>query len=160
MPRLGEHLEDVPLLVDHTLRNYCDRHKRPRPRVSDDAMITLREHVWPGNVRQLENMARRVALLAPGPEVTATDLPQIGAGPGSPPEHIEGRKLEVDLAVDPWGIQLPANGLPLPELEEMLVREALATHHGNKSAAARYLGIKRHVLLYRLEKYGIETKDA
>ena len=49
--------------------------------------------------------------------------------------------------------------LSLPSLERRLVEEVIRAHGGNKSAAARYLGIPRHVLLYRLEKYGIDTAD-
>ncbi len=123
--------------------------------LSAEARDDLRARAWPGNVRELENVARRVALLAPGPVVGPSDLPAASASP-RPREPNGARVLTVRLDADPWDLELPAGGLPLPALERRLVEEALRAHGGNKSAAARYLGIPRHVLLYRLEKYGID----
>ncbi len=125
-------------------------------RLAPEAADALRSRSWPGNVRELENLARRVALLAPGPVVLAEDLPAAltTTTPAGPPAGA--RVLRVALDARPWAIELPSGGLPLPELEQRIVEEAIAAHGGNKSAAARYLGIPRHVLLYRIEKYGIQ----
>jgi DNA-binding NtrC family response regulator len=125
--------------------------------LSPEAAVELEGRSWPGNVREIENVGRRVALLAPGPVVGIEDLPPAQAGLQPSPESDEGRVLEVRLESEPWDIQLPEGGLPLPELEQRLVEEAIRVHAGNKSAAARFLGIPRHVLLYRIEKYGIEA---
>ncbi len=124
--------------------------------LSKEAAAEIEGRPWPGNVRELENVGRRVALLAPGPVVERDDLPPADAGPE--PEQGRGgeRVLRVGLESDPWEIQLPRGGLPLPELEQRIVEEAIRVHAGNKSAAARFLGIPRHVLLYRIEKYGID----
>jgi DNA-binding NtrC family response regulator len=121
--------------------------------LSKAAAEALARRSWPGNVRELENVARRVALLAVGPTVQPDDLPAPEGAVVEAP--VGGRVLRVDLAVDPWAVSLPSGGLALPDLERALVVEALRLHDGNKSAAARTLGIPRHVLLYRLEKYGI-----
>ena len=125
--------------------------------LSKEAAAEIEGRMWPGNVRELENVGRRVALLAPGPVVERDDLPPANAG--REPEDALGdeRVLRVGLEADPWDIQLPRGGLPLPELEQRLVEEAIRVHAGNKSAAARFLGIPRHVLLYRIEKYGIDS---
>ena len=127
--------------------------------LSDSAGEELRRRPWPGNVRQLENVARRVALLAAGPVVEIDDLPPLDEQRlGAPPDLPEGdRVLRVRLDAEPWALDLPRGGLPLPALEQRLVEEAIRLHGGNKSAAARYLGIPRHVLLYRIEKYDIDS---
>ena len=122
--------------------------------LSPEAAPALRARRWPGNVRELENLARRVALLAAGPVVMADDLPGV-VDPGAP-EVGEGTALRVRVDVEPWELSMPRGGLPLPDLERRLVEEAIRMHGGNKSAAARYLGVPRHVLLYRIEKYGID----
>ncbi len=125
--------------------------------LSLEAADALRRRRWPGNVRELENCARRVALLAAGPEVVVDDLPV--AEEIVEPEVGQGTLLRVRLDAEPWELSMPRGGLPLPELERRLVEEAIRIHGGNKSAAARYLGVPRHVLLYRIEKYGIGSWD-
>jgi two-component system NtrC family response regulator len=158
VPPLSERSEDITPLFELFLSSQASLSGR-RLELGADAAEALRRRAWPGNVRQLENLARRVALLAPGPIVTAADLPADGTAGGVAGTADGPQILRVDLGQEPWSVQLPEGGLKLPELEERLVREALDRHHGNKSAAARYLGIRRHVLLYRLEKYGIEADD-
>jgi DNA-binding NtrC family response regulator len=128
--------------------------------LSPSSAEELRQRAWPGNVRQLENVARRVALLAPGPTVELDDLPAPQEGSTVEAGQLgNGSVLRVRFDADPWEITFPRGGMQLPELEAAFVREAIRVHGGNKSAASRYLGIPRHVLLYRLEKYGIEPAD-
>jgi DNA-binding NtrC family response regulator len=125
--------------------------------LSADAAEELRHRAWPGNVRQLENVARRVALLTLGTEVRIDDLPPSLDPIAAPIEGLsDGATLRVRLDTEPWDVLMPRGGLSLPDLERRLVQEAIRVHGGNKSAAARFLGIPRHVLLYRLEKYGID----
>ncbi len=128
--------------------------------LSPGAAEELRRRPWPGNVRQLENVARRVALLAAGPAVEIDDLPPAeGSAPEDPVDVGEGTVLRVRFDTEPWRVDFPRGGVQLPELEARLVCEAIRRHGGNKSAAARFLGVPRHVLLYRLEKYGIQADD-
>lgn len=128
--------------------------------LSDEAAEELRHRPWPGNVRQLENVARRVALLAPGPVVELDDLPAPQEGSTAEAGVVgDGDVLRVRFDTDPWEITFPRGGMELPDLEAAFVREAIKVHGGNKSAASRFLGIPRHILLYRLEKYGIEPDD-
>jgi len=128
--------------------------------VAPAAAEELRHRPWPGNVRQLENVARRVALLAPGPSIELDDLPAVDESATKSAETLgEGGVLRVRLDVEPWELSLPKGGLNLPDLERRLVEEAIRVHGGNKSAAARFLGIPRHVLLYRLEKYEIDLES-
>jgi two-component system NtrC family response regulator len=114
-------------------------------RVDDGVADALRGRSFPGNVRELENLARRVVLLADGPTIRVSDLPRAAA------THIPaGQALRVALDREPWAVELPAGSLPLRVLERSVIDAAIALHRGNKSAAARYLGVPRHVLLYRL----------
>ena len=148
VPPLRERPADIVPLFERFLASQARRDGRELS-LGPDAARALEGRDWPGNVRELENLARRVALLAPGPVVRAADLPA-GRTLGG------GAELRVGLGSDPWTVALPEDGLPLTILEQRLVEEALRRHDGNKSAAARYLDIPRHVLLYRIEKYGLE----
>ncbi len=132
MPPLRARLDDVPLLVQHLLG---ERELTPL------AQRALLRYEWPGNVTQLERILKRAAALAgEGP----IDLPHL-------PEEIAGC-LTADEQVP---FRLPPEGIRLEDVERELLRQALAQAHGNKSRAARLLGLSRHTLLYRLEKYGL-----
>ncbi len=155
VPPLRERTEAIGPLFDLFLQGQARQAGR-RLELGPDAIATLVARPWPGNIRELENVARRVALLAPGPVVRASDIPPPSELTGSDPQEMGRRQLLVDLSSDPWGISLPSEGLPMPDLEARLVEEAIRRFAGNKSAAARYLGVPRHVLLYRLEKYDID----
>ncbi|MGC8764030.1 MAG: helix-turn-helix domain-containing protein [Acidobacteriota bacterium] len=106
--------------------------------MTPEAAARLLAHRWPGNVRELKSLCTRLAVLHPGAPVTPGLLPPEIAGEG------EG--------------EAPAEGLWAMERQAIL--KALREHGGNRSAAARALQIPRHVLLYRLKKYGIEGGGA
>ena len=108
----------------------------------DDALLG---YDWPGNVRELQNIVERMILLRDGKHLTLADVPGIlrqGTGFTSHPTSLP--------------FQLPDEGLDLVELEKNIIIASLKKMDGNQSATARYLNIPRHVLLYRLDKYGIE----
>lgn len=141
VPALRERPEDVPLLVEHFLAKWGGGR---RFRVARDAMRLLRSAPWPGNVRELENACRRFCLLSETGDVT--------------PERVRdavGRGASTQAAE---AFPLPPDGLPLRELEADVIRRALRLHDGNRSRTARYLEIPRHVLLYRMRKYGIDAR--
>ena len=158
IPPLRERRADIVPLFELFLTSQAARGGRTL-RISKEAAAELRGRPWPGNVRELENMARRVALLAPGPVVQRDDLPPALTVTGQAVAAVGARVLSVSLSEEPWEVHLPRGGLPLPELEQRVVEEAIRVHAGNKSAAARYLGIPRHVLLYRIEKYAIDVDE-
>jgi len=75
IPPLRERREDVPLLFEHFLRDYSARHRMAMPRVSPDVLAALEAFEWPGNVRQLKNVAERLVVRAAGHAITTADLP-------------------------------------------------------------------------------------
>jgi transcriptional regulator of acetoin/glycerol metabolism len=97
-------------------------------------MQALLEHAWPGNIRELGHAVERAVLMAQGPAVRAVDL---GLRP-------------------PAGATSRYEDLPLDEVEQILIRKALARHGGNVSHAARALGLSRSALYRRLEHHRID----
>ncbi len=135
IPPLRERKEDIPYLVEHFAGKFGGE-------ISDEAMERLQGYHWPGNVRELENVVERSILLAKGPRVEAADV-RIDTGVA--------RQRATSLA-DHF---LP-EGVTLDEYEQSIIREALKRANGNKSQAARLLGLTRNALRYRLAQMGIE----
>jgi two-component system, NtrC family, response regulator AtoC len=140
VPRLRERPEDIPLLAEHFLRRFGALSNRPLLGFSTSAMGALQAYPWPGNVRELENVVDRAVALAPGSVVELTDLPDkliVHAHTGR-----EGRKP----------------GLPKrPTLDETIrvyVLQILEEVGGNKTEAARVLGVPRRTLYRMLGRYG------
>jgi two-component system NtrC family response regulator len=141
VPALRERPEDVPVLVEHFLAKWGGGR---RFKVAADAMRALSAAPWPGNVRELENACRRFCLLADGKTISLEMV-----------DEAIGRVVPAAAPSD--GLVLPPDGLSLRGLEADVIRRALERHQMNRSRTARYLGIPRHVLLYRMRKYGIDT---
>ena len=133
IPPLRERKEDIPYLAEHFAKKFGGH-------LSEGAIERLTSYHWPGNVRELENVLERSILLAPGPRVEAADI-RIDTGQRSRSASGDGFLPE---------------GLTLDEYEQSLIREALKRADGNKSHAARLLGLTRNALRYRLAQMGIE----
>jgi DNA-binding NtrC family response regulator len=140
IPSLRERREDVPALAQH----FVEKYGGPGNRLTKGALETLLAHDWPGNVRELENVMERSLLLAPQPELRAEDI-RIEMGPR--------RKANADDAF------FPPPGMTLDQYEQAILREALKRSQGNKSLAARLLGITRNALRYRLSQMGVADND-
>ncbi len=138
LPPLRERREDIPLLIRH----FAAKHGAETISFSDEAVEALSAYDWPGNVRELENTVERLLIMREGDAVTIGDLPD---------------KLRGVRGSGPAGsvVNLPAEGYPLEQLEREIVLSALERNGWNQTAAARFLRIPRHVLVYRMEKYGI-----
>src|SRR5450759_3526687 len=108
--------------------------------MTKEALGMLEAYSWPGNARELRNVIERVLLLEDSDAIQSDHLPAEIRGPATANTN---------------GMVLPANGLDLEELERDLICQALARAEGNKTGAARLLGLSRDTLRYRLEKYGI-----
>jgi DNA-binding NtrC family response regulator len=135
IPPLRERKEDIPYLVDHFVKKFGGQ-------ISEGALDRLVSYHWPGNVRELENVIERSILLAKGPRVEADDI-KIEAGVGRSRPAVSAEAF------------LP-EGMTLDQYEQSIIREALKRANGNKSQAARLLGLTRNALRYRLTQMGIE----
>jgi len=135
IPPLRERKEDIPYLVEHFAEKFSGT-------ISEGAMERLLAYHWPGNVRELENVVERSILLAQNPRVEAADV-RIDTGQRTRPSG---------TAADHF---LP-EGMTLDEYEQSIIREALKRANGNKSQAARLLGLTRNALRYRLTQMGME----
>jgi two-component system NtrC family response regulator len=141
IPPLRERLEDIPVLTEHFLLRHAERYGRPVPRLAPEIFDRLQHHDWPGNVRELENLLERLVVLNRTEEIALDDLP--AAFREELPRYGGAR------------VELPPGGIVLDELERSLIQEALGRCSNNRSAAARFLGISRQTLLYRMRKFGL-----
>jgi two-component system NtrC family response regulator len=146
LPPLRERPEDVPPLVAYFLSELAPGRDIDIPAA---VMEELARRPWPGNVRELKNACERMVALCAGDEVSLSDLPPA-------PRDIGDRPGEEGSAEWP---PLPADGLSLVDLEKRVIERVLRLKGGNITQAAAYLRIPRHVLVYRIEKYGIR-RDA
>jgi DNA-binding NtrC family response regulator len=135
LPPLRERTADIGPLARHFAGKYGGR----AVGFSPQALAALEEYAWPGNVRELENFCERIILMTSGKVID---------------EDAVRRQLDA-LERERPGARPPTT--TLPEMERQAIVEALEAAGGNKSRAARSLGIPRHVLLYRIKKFGIEA---
>ena len=154
LPPLRERAEDVPLLVNHFIRATAGAEAVA---VAPALMGELQRRRWPGNVRELKNTVARMLLLRRGDVLDLADLATPGtatasAGQATHAPMSDRTPAPPDGLLVPGGLTLPTSPFSLPDLEAEIIVKALERHGGNQSATARYLGIPRHVLLYRLEK--------
>jgi two-component system NtrC family response regulator len=141
LPPLRERYDDIPLL----LRYFCGKHGCRQVDFEASALAALTAYPWPGNVRELENLVERLMIMRNSDTITIHDLPEKIAIQG----HCSAPVGSV--------INLPNGGYSLEQLEREVVVEALERNGWNQAAAARFLRIPRHTLIYRIEKYGIVT---
>lgn len=142
IPPLRTRREDIPLLVDHFLERAKKKHEFADLKISREVVHALTNYAFPGNVRELENLIERMVVLSDGESLTLSDVPnQITA----PVRVFGGVKFE-----------LPAQSISLDDVEREIIRYALETHHRNQSQTARYLGITRSALIYRMQKFGFD----
>lgn len=141
LPPLRERKEDISLLARH----FAARHKEAKVSFSPDAMRAMESYPWPGNVRELENTVERLIIMRNSDTIGLEELPdKMRSGRPSGRSRV---------------INLPDEGYPLEELEREVVLEALERNAWNQTAAARFLSIPRHTLIYRMEKYNIMAPE-
>lgn len=155
VPALRERVDDIPLLAAHFLAR-AERDGAPVRRFTDDAMSQIRAHPWPGNVRQLENITRRLVLTSPAAEISKAEVESVLGTISSGPSVVtvsEKLSESVDKHLrrhfDLQGGQLPAPGLyqrVLREVEAPLIEIALDATGGNQAKCADLLGINRNTL--------------
>ena len=139
LPSLQARHKDISILVKHFITQFSQKYNLDRPKFDASAMKCLQAYSWPGNVRELRNLCERLIVLLPGQILTEHNLP------------LTLQKPQIEVAA----FKLPMQGLNLESLETDLIRQALGNSNGNKSKAARLLGVSRDAFLYRLKKYSI-----
>jgi len=142
VPSLRERQEDIPLLAQHFLHRFADRNRKTLKGFTPGAMDLLVRYAWPGNVRELENAVERAVIMSLGDYVAERELPPAVAAHDSEA-----------------GGEIPAAGmagLPLEEVEKAAIVQTLRETGGNKSEAARILGITRTTLNNKIRKYAID----
>ncbi|MCS7229600.1 MAG: sigma-54 dependent transcriptional regulator [Candidatus Kryptonium sp.] len=136
LPSLRERKEDIPLFVEH----FLNKKTRGRKKMSPEAMQVLLDYDWPGNIRELENVVERAAILAKDDIIRPEDL-----------------ALKPELKEDYYAklIKKPVNTLSLAELEKIHIENVLKANNWNKSRTAEILGISLKTLYLKLKRYGI-----
>lgn len=145
VPSLRERPEDVGPLAHHFCDTLAREMRIPPRRFTPPALHALEHYGWPGNARELRNVIERALLLEDGDEIGLGHLPLEVQGAAQEPERV---------------FVLPAAGVSLDELERELICQALERAGGNKSGAARLLGLSRDTLRYRLEKHQLAIAGA
>lgn len=133
LPPLRDRREDIPLLAGHFLSQHAQRYRKEAKGFDVAAMQMLKEHQWPGNIRELDHAVERALLMSRSSLIEANDL-------GLRPVHDGARRLEE---------------MSLEEVESFLIKKTLARFDGNVNRAAEALGLSRSALYRRLQKYGL-----
>lgn len=172
LPPLRERREDIPLLVRHFIEvkqpggsaDGAGKAATPAvtPAVTPEAMRAMVDYDWPGNVRELHNAVERALVVGGGGAIGLDDLPpevrgaaaraagtSAAAGGEASAGPIPSGRFELP--------DIPDEGVSLEAVERELLRRALAKAGGNQTQAARLLGISRQTLIYRMQKYGLES---
>ncbi|WP_306113961.1 MULTISPECIES: response regulator [unclassified Roseovarius] len=168
VPSMRDRVDDIPLLVSHFLGR-SERDGMGARSMSDDALELMRSYVWPGNVRQLENAVRRIALTAQGEEITRAEVeamlstqpaaqPVLGQSDSESLSESVGRHLQ--RYFDLHGEMLPPAGLYariLREIEHPLIEISLDATGGNQAKCADLLGINRNTLRKKITELDIRV---
>jgi len=140
IPPLRERTEDIPLLIDHFVNRFCQRHNLGQKEIQPEVYNLLSIYAWPGNVRELENTIERAVLLAKEDMLTPESFPE---------DIISGRKDSLVNVVDH---KTPT----LESIEMAYINWVLEQTDGNKSKAAKMLGIDASTLYRKMERYNIK----
>jgi transcriptional regulator with GAF, ATPase, and Fis domain len=144
IPPLRDRKEDIPLLVDHFIRDLASEMKMPVPIISPEAMAALTQYQYPGNIRELQNILERACLLCCRMD-----------GPWPQPEPIQLEHLPKELAGNVQQVAHEGESA-LAASEKAMVVKALHDNDWNQTKAAKALGITRDNIRYRIRKYNIE----
>jgi len=138
VPALRERREDIPLLVEHFLNHFCQRHNRPTKQVSNEAMHAITAAGWPGNVRQLRNVMERLVVTVTDEVITVEHLPA---------------ELSRTRTAGSGAVRPLAEATEAAEKDAILAALAAADCH--RENTARALGISVRTLHYKMNRYGL-----
>ena len=140
IPPLRQRQDDLPILISHFVKHFCQQHNIDLKRLSSSGLKLLNAFSWPGNVRQLRNCIERLVLLSHGDIISAGDV----------------EDLDLTLEREPVNFLIPEQGIDWQEHEKSCLIQALDHSNNNRTQAAKLLGLNYKAFLYRLEKYQID----
>lgn len=143
LPTLRERAEDIPILIDHFIREFAARHDKRIRGMSPAARRRLLAYDWPGNVRQLRNMIESMVVVDYDGLLDLDDLPEELADPTEPAEPTTAASLTALV------------GKPLEEIDRMFIAETLKVAGGNREEAASMLGIGERTLYRKIKEFGL-----
>jgi transcriptional regulator with PAS, ATPase and Fis domain len=150
IPPLRERGEDIDKFAAAFIADFNKTRATSVRGISDDALRLLRQYEWPGNVRELRNVIERAMILCSDDLINVGDLPA----------EIVSREPSMAFAGNVVSIPAVSAGVDMKAtiagIEKRMIREALAEAEGNKSHAARLLGVSRDVLNYSIQKYDLQ----
>jgi DNA-binding NtrC family response regulator len=148
VPPLRERIEDVPMLAEQFRQRFSRKHGARTLGIANDCLHALKAHAWPGNVRELQNVIERAVILCgDSEEITAEHL---GFAPAA---------ARPVVSSAPHADSSPAEIIPLDELEKRHIFAALEKTGGNRTQAAKLLGISIRTLRNKLHEYGVAGRD-
>ena len=155
LPPLRDRKEDIPALLEFFFRKYASLFERPAPKISDATTNLLLRHAWPGNIRELENVARKIVAL--GDEHLATHDLTVENG-GRAPDPLPGalKAPENGSSPIPSGSLKEAARAASRVAERAMILNQLERTHWNRKKAARELQISYKALLYKLKQLGLD----
>ncbi len=139
LPTLRQRKEDIPIIAEHFIKKYSTENKKNVNGITREALDQLMKYNFPGNVRELENIIERAVVLTRNEFISKNDLPMLSS------------QKEVDKNLDPFNFD-DGYEIKVKAFETAMIQEALSRTNGNKSAAARILGISERHLRSRLER--------
>jgi len=156
VPPLRERPREIPMLAERFAAEACELAGRSAVPVSARAMEILREHVWPGNIRELRNVMNAAVMMCDGAQVDPEHLPQevlaSARGEQLRPDRVRNETIR-------FAIGVPSEAVPLEEelrsIERERIEQALRECDGNQTRAAEVLGMPRRTLVYKISTLGI-----
>lgn len=145
VPPLRERKSDIPILVDHFIREFCIEYHKELKRMSPEALELLTQYNWPGNVRELKNVVERMVIMVPGTTIEAKDVP---------PPIREQPKPTGEFSFFQYNLLKEARR----EFEKRFILKKLMENNENISQTAEVIGIERSNLHRKIKNYGIELK--
>jgi len=148
LPPLRERTDDIPPLAEHFLRQITAKHHLGPKKTSPEAVRVLTHYPWPGNVRQLANVIEQAAVMSEGPVITPADLPF-----GSPAPA--GDALNLSIPEDRLDLKAALKEI-VEQTERTIIQRVLLRTGGNRTHAAKILGLSRRALISKVQTYGLE----
>jgi two-component system NtrC family response regulator len=149
LPPLRQRRDDIPELVQSFFRENIIKHHREGLRLPASLIGYFSQYDWPGNVRQLANCIVRIIVLAAGPEIKLSDLPDFL-------QNVMPPKLPSEYSASS---ELHSGDQTLDDVDRQVILEAMERFDWNQTHAARHLGVTRKILRRRLERYGIRKPE-